>query len=78
MLRESRIECGEVTVRVLSCREKITRVKEDMREYLKGEELDLPDELPYRAKAIFLFQKVDGVDVCFFGYVRQEEAHGLA
>ena len=24
-------------------------------------------KLPYRAKALFAFQKIDGVDVCFFG-----------
>lgn len=66
MLREQRVDT-DVSVRVLSCRDKITRVKEDLREYLREQDLELPDELPYKAKAIFLFQKVDGIDVCFFG-----------
>jgi hypothetical protein len=24
-------------------------------------------EFPYRAKAMFAFEEIDGVDVCFFG-----------
>ncbi len=69
MLKETALpNVGEVTVRVLSCREKICRVKEDLVEYMKEQELEFPDELPYKAKAIFLFQKIDNVDVCFFGY----------
>ena len=30
------------------------------------------DNLPYRAKAIFAFEEMDGVDVCFFGMHVQE------
>ncbi|CAG2057869.1 unnamed protein product [Timema podura] len=33
---------------------------------------DLPDQFPYRAKALFAFEDVDGVDVCFFGMHVQE------
>ena len=26
-----------------------------------------PDTFPYRDKAIIMFQKIDGLDICFFG-----------
>lgn len=31
-----------------------------------------PDSFPYRAKAMFAFEEIDGVDVCFFGMHVQE------
>lgn len=31
-----------------------------------------PDYFPYRAKAMFAFEEIDGVDVCFFGMHVQE------
>jgi E1A/CREB-binding protein len=33
---------------------------------------ELPDQFPYRAKALFAFEEVDGTDVCFFGMHVQE------
>lgn len=27
----------------------------------------MPESFPYRAKAFFAFEEIDGVDVCFFG-----------
>jgi E1A/CREB-binding protein len=33
---------------------------------------DLPEQFPYRAKALFAFEEVDGTDVCFFGMHVQE------
>jgi E1A/CREB-binding protein len=68
MLRSTREQVGEVTVRILSCRDKLTRVKPELVEYLKEEGYTMPEELPYRGKAVFLFQKLDGIDVCFFGF----------
>ena len=32
----------------------------------------LPEQFPYRAKALFAFEEVDGTDVCFFGMHVQE------
>lgn len=32
----------------------------------------MPDSFPYRAKAMFAFEEIDGVDVCFFGMHVQE------
>ena len=31
-----------------------------------------PDAFPYRAKALFAFEEIDGTDVCFFGMHVQE------
>lgn len=33
---------------------------------------DLPEQFPYRAKALFAFEDIDGTDVCFFGMHVQE------
>lgn len=33
---------------------------------------EVPDGYPYRAKAMFAFEEIDGVDVCFFGMHVQE------
>jgi E1A/CREB-binding protein len=61
-----------VTVRVVSIREKTMTVQEGMREYYKDAEEPLPKEFPFRSKAMFVFQKQDGVDVCFFAMHVQE------
>ncbi len=33
---------------------------------------EVEDAYPYRAKAMFAFEEIDGVDVCFFGMHVQE------
>lgn len=32
----------------------------------------MPETFPYRTKALFAFEEIDGVDVCFFGMHVQE------
>lgn len=33
---------------------------------------EMVESLPYRTKALFAFEEIDGVDVCFFGMHVQE------
>lgn len=33
---------------------------------------EMPEAFPYRTKALFAFEEIDGVDVCFFGMHVQE------
>ena len=40
-----------------------------MKERYTGE---FPEQFPYRSKAMFVFEEIDGVDVCFFGMHVQE------
>jgi len=35
-------------------------------------ENDFPAQFPYKAKAMFVFQECDGVDICIFGMHVQE------
>lgn len=60
---------GEVTIRVLASGEKLTEVKPGMKNRFADE---IPDTFPYRAKAMFAFEEIEGVDVCFFGMHVQE------
>ena len=32
----------------------------------------MPESFPYRAKTLFAYEEIDGVDVCFFGMHVQE------
>ncbi|CAG5123248.1 unnamed protein product [Candidula unifasciata] len=68
-LRKKDTQCGEVTIRVLSSYEKHTEVKPLMRKRFGNE---MAEYFPYRAKALFAFEEIDGVDVCFFGMHVQE------
>ena len=40
-----------------------------MRDRFAGE---FPAQFPYRTKALFVFEEIDGVEVCFFGMHVQE------
>ncbi|XP_073504360.1 CREB-binding protein isoform X2 [Phyllobates terribilis] len=69
--RQNHPESGEVSVRVVASSDKIVEVKPGMKSRFvdTGE---MPDSFPYRTKALFAFEEIDGVDVCFFGMHVQE------
>uniref|UniRef100_S4RJD3 histone acetyltransferase n=1 Tax=Petromyzon marinus TaxID=7757 RepID=S4RJD3_PETMA len=69
--RQNCPEAGEVTVRVVHVSDKTVEVKPGMKARFvdNGE---MADSFPYRAKALFAFEEIDGVDVCFFGMHVQE------
>lgn len=58
-----------ICVRVLSTRDKAVEVREGIRHYYADD--PIPDKLPYRAKALFVFQKNEDIDICFFGCVER-------
>lgn len=60
---------GHVTIRVVSSSDKTLDTRPLMRERFSG---DFPAQFPYRTKAMFVFEEIDGVDVCFFGMHVQE------
>ncbi|BET01960.1 Domain of Unknown Function (DUF902) [Nesidiocoris tenuis] len=70
-LKKKEAGAGEVAIRVVASSDKIVEVKPGMRNKFvdNGE---LPEQFPYRAKALFAFEEIDGTDVCFFGMHVQE------
>ena len=70
-LKKKEVKSGDVTIRVLSSSDKAVEVKPLMQARFK-ESGELPKSFPYRSKAIFAFQEIDGQDVCFFGLYIQE------
>nr|NVI76000.1 nejire [Cucujiformia] len=70
-LKKKEAGAGEVHIRVVSSSDKVVEVKPGMRgKFVENGEL--AGEFPYRAKALFAFEEIDGVDVCFFGMHVQE------
>ncbi|XP_030564506.1 CREB-binding protein isoform X1 [Drosophila novamexicana] len=70
-LKKKEAGAGEVHIRVVSSSDKCVEVKPGMRRrFVEGGEM--MQEFPYRAKALFAFEEVDGIDVCFFGMHVQE------
>ena len=67
-LKKKNIGAGEVVIRVLASGDKETEVKQTMRDRFP----DLPASYPYRTKAMFAFEEIDGQEVCFFGMHVQE------
>ncbi|XP_061536690.1 CREB-binding protein isoform X2 [Phycodurus eques] len=69
--RQNHPEAGEVFVRVVASSDKMVEVKQGMKARFvdTGE---MPETFPYRTKALFAFEEIDGVDVCFFGMHVQE------
>ncbi|CAF0704154.1 unnamed protein product [Brachionus calyciflorus] len=64
-----RSQTGRVTIRILSCVDKICEVKPMMKNRFEGE---INEQFPFKTKAIFAFEEIDGTDVCFFGMHVQE------
>uniref|UniRef100_A0A672QN56 histone acetyltransferase n=1 Tax=Sinocyclocheilus grahami TaxID=75366 RepID=A0A672QN56_SINGR len=69
--RQNHPEAGEVFVRVVASSDKTVEVKPGMRARFV-ETGEMPESFPYRTKALFAFEEIDGVDVCFFGMHVQE------
>ncbi|XP_065216742.1 histone lysine acetyltransferase CREBBP-like [Planococcus citri] len=70
-LKKKKVETGKVTIRVVSCSEKLTEVKPGMKS-LFVDTGKFPQQFPYKAKTVLAFQEIDGVDVCVFGMHVQE------
>ena len=68
-LRMEDTDTGEITIRVVSSGDKTLETRTNMRERFRGM---FPTQFPYRTKAIFAFQKIDGAGICFFGMHVQE------
>ncbi|XP_043091433.1 histone acetyltransferase p300 isoform X8 [Puntigrus tetrazona] len=69
--RQSHPETGDVTIRVVHVSDKVVEVKPGMKSRFvdSGE---MSESFPYRTKALFAFEDIDGTDVCFFGMHVQE------
>jgi E1A/CREB-binding protein len=74
-LRKKDCRAGDVTIRVLNTADKVVEIKPGIRRRFASE---LPSSFPYRAKAMFAFEEVDGVDICFFGMHVQEYGSDVA
>uniref|UniRef100_W5M4A1 histone acetyltransferase n=1 Tax=Lepisosteus oculatus TaxID=7918 RepID=W5M4A1_LEPOC len=69
--RQNHPEAGEVFVRVVASSDKTVEVKPGMKaRFVDAGEMS--ETFPYRTKALFAFEEIDGVDVCFFGMHVQE------
>ncbi|XP_053131902.1 CREB-binding protein isoform X2 [Hemicordylus capensis] len=69
--RQSHPEAGEVFVRVVASSDKTVEVKPGMKSRFVDSR-EMSESFPYRTKALFAFEEIDGVDVCFFGMHVQE------
>lgn len=70
-LKKKEAGAGEVHIRVVASSDKVVEVKPGMKSRFvdSGE---LCSEFPYRAKALFAFEEIDGTDICVFGMHVQE------
>ncbi|CAF3683323.1 unnamed protein product [Rotaria sp. Silwood1] len=68
-LRNEGCQTGRVTIRILAASDKVCEVKPRLKKYYQNQ---VPDGYPYRTKAIFAFQEIEGVDVVLFGMHVQE------
>ncbi|KAK4470612.1 hypothetical protein MN116_006149 [Schistosoma mekongi] len=70
-LKKKEADAGDVIIRVLAAADKTVEVKSGMKARFCGNG-EMPESFPYRVKAIFAFQEIDGQEVCFFGLHVQE------
>lgn len=70
LLKRKDAGAGDVSIRVLSSYDKSVEVKPCMKSRFVHS--DMPESFPYRVKAMFAFEEIDGIDVCFFGMHVQE------
>ncbi|CAF1004164.1 unnamed protein product [Adineta steineri] len=68
-LRNEGCVTGRVTIRILAASDKLCEVKPRLKKYYPNQ---VPEGYPYRTKAIFAFQEIEGVDVVLFGMHVQE------
>jgi E1A/CREB-binding protein len=61
---------AEVIIRTVSSFDKILDTRPLMKD--RFQQGDFPEQFPYRTKALFVFEEIDGVEVCFFGLHVQE------
>ena len=61
---------GRITIRVLAASDRVCEVKPRFKKAFWCTQI--PDGYPYRTKAIFAFQEIDGIDVVLFGMHVQE------
>ncbi|CAF1347884.1 unnamed protein product [Adineta steineri] len=72
-LRNEGCVTDRVTIRVLTSDNKICEVKPHLKNYYQDQ---VPNDYPYRTRAIFAFQEIEGVDVVFYGmYVQEYDEH---
>ncbi|CAF1106206.1 unnamed protein product [Rotaria sordida] len=62
-------DTGRVTIRVLAANDRVCEVKPRLKKHYGSQ---IHDGYPYRTKAIFAFQEIDGIDVVLFGMHVQE------
>ena len=66
------LPAGHVYIRVVFVGDKTVETRHGIRKEAKNNNLPLPEKFKYKAKALFAFEVIDGVDVCFFGLHVQE------
>uniref|UniRef100_H2YZW9 histone acetyltransferase n=1 Tax=Ciona savignyi TaxID=51511 RepID=H2YZW9_CIOSA len=64
-------EAGYIHIRSVYIGDKTVEVKSGMKSKFVDSK-EMPETFPYRAKAFFAFEEIDGVDLCFFGVHVQE------